>query len=942
MEALRQDDPRRFGPYTALARFRASASAVHYLARDASGTGSDALAVVTAARPGLAAAPAFRRRFLSEARTAERLAGGWVQPPLVPATDNTLWTASAYVPAVTLTEAIGLAGPLPERAVRILGAGLAETLSRVHATGAVLQGLAPGTVLLAEDGPRLTAFGPLGAAASAEVREGGQLSVRLGYLTPEQVEGKEAGPASDLFVLGLLLAYAATGTTPLADGPVEEAAERIAHRQAELSSVPAELRDLVANCLAKDPADRPTAGSVAAELALEGAAGLAKGGWLPEPLSAALRDQAARAGASEPPADPVREAEGVRPADAPAEIGRADEVEPTNGGSPRETVNATGAATTDAVNADAVDAVDAADPVDAVPTDAVPVDALPSDAVPTDALPVGERTPGEAPQTAGESPDDNGTTRFLGTGARPPQTDRATQQLSLPRDPAGTAPAHPALPPAGARPPVAALPPAAPPLNAPAPAQPYPYAYPAASAPQSPSTPTSPPRTTPSASASAQAPGRRALITAVAAGVAGLVLGGTAASVLGSDEPASVADDKPTAEPGPKLPGRAPDPRWIHTRPAGSPAPATAGVWRDRLLVLTDTAGATALDLRTGRKMWERADAAGAQTVLAAGDDLCFLASPTEFLWLSPEDGRIEHRVRFVDQFTGVPNMKVAPLTGLSGSVLWFTGSHTVTVKAPKPKKGKKPGKDTQVVKAYLFAYDIVRREELWRTPVPAGRAPGTPAYRLTAVRNADFVVRQSADTLTPDDVKAGKGKAVFRCFDRTTGKQLWSRQFGTVAPGGAAVGDQEGQLYGAVGDDLQAFETGTGKPVWTLAGAESSVYGTPVPAGRLLHTTNRNQEVAAVDRATGKPVWRRSTEVPLGNGTPALTLSGSGKTLYAADASQVTAFRAEDGRRLWKFQDIGVQDPKGATVTAPYRVLPAGKAVVVQRGGVFYSLPAQ
>ncbi|MEK8144827.1 hypothetical protein NKH18_34585 [Streptomyces sp. M10(2022)] len=160
--------------------------------------------------------PAFRRRFQSEARTAERLAGGWVQPQLTAPGEDTqdgLWTAGPYVPALTLAEAIDLTGPLPERAVRILGAGLAETLSRVHATGAVLQGLAPGTVLLAQDGPRLTAFGPLGAAAAAEARPGGQLSVRLGYLTPEQVDGKDAGTASDLFVLGLLLAYAATGTT---------------------------------------------------------------------------------------------------------------------------------------------------------------------------------------------------------------------------------------------------------------------------------------------------------------------------------------------------------------------------------------------------------------------------------------------------------------------------------------------------------------------------------------------------------------------------------------------------------------------------------------------------------------------------------------------------------------------------------------------------------
>ncbi|MGC5410792.1 PQQ-binding-like beta-propeller repeat protein, partial [Streptomyces sp. DT225] len=107
---------------------------------------------------------------------------------------------------------------------------------------------------------------------------------------------EEAGPASDLFVLGLLLAYAATGTTPLADGPPAEAAERIAQAAPELGGVPDELRDLIARCLAKDPADRPTAGTVAAELALEGAAALAAGGWLPEGPAAAVAEQGVRAG----------------------------------------------------------------------------------------------------------------------------------------------------------------------------------------------------------------------------------------------------------------------------------------------------------------------------------------------------------------------------------------------------------------------------------------------------------------------------------------------------------------------------------------------------------------------------------------------------------------------------------------------------------------------
>lgn len=109
-----------------------------------------------------------------------------------------------------------------------------------------------------------------------------------------------------------------------------------------------------------------------------------------------------------------------------------------------------------------------------------------------------------------------------------------------------------------------------------------------------------------------------------------------------------------------------------------------------------------------------------------------------------------------------------------------------------------------------------------------------------------------------------------------------------------------------------------------------------------MLHTTNRNQEVAAVGSATGKLLWRRSTEVPPGSYAPALTLSGGGKTLLAADASQVTAFDAADGRRLWKFQDIGVQDPKGATVTGWYRVLATGRTAVVRRERAFYAFPVE
>ncbi|MFF3031647.1 PQQ-binding-like beta-propeller repeat protein [Streptomyces rubiginosohelvolus] len=917
MEALRQDDPRRFGRFTALARFDEGASAVRYVARDIA---SGESALITAARPELAAVPVFSRRFQAEARTAERLAGGWVTPPLdtgdpveTPADGaEPLWTAAGYVPALPLAEAIGIAGPLPERALRILGAGIAEILSRVHAAGSVLQGLAPGTVLLAADGPRLTAFGPLGAAASAEAGPGGQLSVRLGYLTPEQIEGKEVSAASDLFVLGLLLAYAATGTTPFTEGPAEEATRRIAEDEPELDAVPEELRELIANCLAKDPDQRPTAGTVAAELALEGAAGLARGGWLPEPLAAAVADQEARVLALEVPEEGDAEAAEAGQADTPAAA--PEDARPED---PRTLREPEGART-------------APEPEDARPLPAPPVDApAPS---------------GNADTGNGDIGEDRGTTRFLNTGPRPPQNDRPTTQLALPHELTAPAPApHPVQPAAPLALPAAPVTPQQPGHTHGGPAP-----YPAAALPAGPAGPAGPGQgpmvSLPLPPAPAPAPdpaaSRRTLLTIAAAAVGGLIVGGGSVAALGSGDTARATDDKPAPKPRRTLPGQAPEPRWIYAHPASEASPLTTALWQDKLLVVTSESQASAVDLRTGKRLWQRADGAKGQAALAAGAELVFVASPTEFLWLSPKNGKVVHRVRYTEAFDDLPGLTVGRLAGSSGPVIWFTGSHTVTVKAPKPKKGKKKGKDKEVVEAYFFAYDIVQRKELWRTPVPAGRAPGTPAYRVVAERSADVLVRQDAVSLTAAEVKKAKGKGSVRSFDQKTGKLLWTRQYGAASPEAATSGDEDGTLYAAVGQDLQAFEADTTKPLWRVEGSAGSVFGTPLIAGPLIHTTERSRLVGAVERESGRLVWRRSTEVPGTGPAPSLTLSGSEKTLIAADAVQVTAFSAADGERLWKFQDIGSADPKGETVSASYRALAFGETVVVQRDRSFYAFP--
>ncbi|MEV0775791.1 PQQ-binding-like beta-propeller repeat protein [Streptomyces sp. NPDC050428] len=869
MEPLRHDDPRLVGPYTVLARYRESASAVQYLAYGVNG----ATAVVSVARPALAALPAFQRRFRAEARTAGQLAGGWVQPLLDSRTDvseedtlRTLWTASAYVPALTLGEAIAVAGPLPARAVRILGAALAGTLARVHATGAVLHGLAPDTVALAADGPRLTAFGALGAAASAEAAEGGRLSVRLGYLTPEQLDGEMPGPPSDIFVLGLLLAYAATGTTPLAEGPPDAAAERIAHGTAELDGVPEELRPIVARCLAKDAGGRPTAGDVAAELAWErasdGATAAVPDGWLPDALAASIAEQAARVDALHAPRE-----------------GAAEE-----------------------------------------PQDAVP---------------------GSAPESA----PDTRTTRIgrprTASGGESGVVDRPTAALSLPRArpeptalplPPATAPvpqqAQP-LPPGGTAPPALPGPPGPP---APAPAQ---------AAPTSAGSGRFAALRRPLRQPHGQPLGRRALITAIVAGAAGLVVGGGGVLALADDEPSDDTDSKPGNDAPKSLTGLPPEALWAYEHKVADDEVLNAAVIGGRTLVLTAESGATGVDVRTGKRLWQNAEAAALHQPLPAPGGLTFVAGTTGLLWISTASGEVKHRVEYADGIAEAPGLTVGGVAGSADGQVWFTGSHTTGT-------GK-----AATVRTFLFAFDLTTRKELWRSAISNGRAPLTPAYQLIAVREADIVVRQDAKSLSPAQVKAGKGKSVYHCFGRVDGRRTWSKSFGAVPPTGGSVGDAKGRLFAAAENQLYAYDTADAKQLWRRSGAagvpdeNSYAYGTGTLAGSTLYIANRFQEVHAVDPESGVQRWKGTTEGPAWAGVPRITISASGRTVLSADGLQVTAFGARDGKRLWKFQNAGGPAPSpsasadGAAVPTPaYQPLIAGRTVVIRRAGTFYALP--
>ncbi|MFE3069241.1 serine/threonine-protein kinase [Streptomyces sp. NPDC059247] len=291
MEPLNAQDPLVIGPFRLLGRLGVGGMGRVFLARSAGGR-TVAVKVVHAE---LAAQDEFRRRFAREVAALERVGGTGTAPVLGSDTDaEAPWVAIGYVPGPSLRTVVGdESGPLPPATVKALAGGLARALVHIHAAGLVHRDLKPSNVLLTVDGPRLIDFGI--ARAVDTVAEGGNLTTTgavvgsPGFMSPEQVRGDRLTPASDVFCLGSVLGYAATGRAPFgtADSGVHATMFRIAHDEPDLTDLPAELSGLIRACLAKDPAGRPSAAEIAGTLPVPDP-------WLPAGVLARLGRHAAR------------------------------------------------------------------------------------------------------------------------------------------------------------------------------------------------------------------------------------------------------------------------------------------------------------------------------------------------------------------------------------------------------------------------------------------------------------------------------------------------------------------------------------------------------------------------------------------------------------------------------------------------------------------------
>ena len=128
------------------------------------------------------------------------------------------WLATIFVPGPSLADAITAHGPLPPESLWRLAAGLVEALAAVHSRGLIHRDLKPPNVLLAADGPRVIDFGISQALDATTATATGMIVGTPSFMSPEQAESLPVGPASDVFSLGCVLAYAATGSGPFGAG----------------------------------------------------------------------------------------------------------------------------------------------------------------------------------------------------------------------------------------------------------------------------------------------------------------------------------------------------------------------------------------------------------------------------------------------------------------------------------------------------------------------------------------------------------------------------------------------------------------------------------------------------------------------------------------------------------------------------------------------------
>lgn len=318
VDQLTQHDPRRIGPFEVLGRLGAGGMGLVYLARSASGR----RVAIKTVRTELAEDQLFRVRFTREVEAA-RAVSGFYTAAVVDADPRAAvpWLATAYVPAPSLEEIVNECGPMPAQAVRWLAAGVAEALQSIHGAGLVHRDLKPSNVLVVEDGPRVIDFGIASGVSNTRLT---MTNVAVGtpaYMSPEQAkDSRSVTGASDVFSLGSMLVFAATGHPPFHGANPVETVFMLLREEPDLEGLPDELRPLIDSCMQMEATGRPNPADLQSQLAphLFGSGSDDSGtasAWLPERAVSLIEARRNGRPAPKPGQPPARG--GARPAPLP-------------------------------------------------------------------------------------------------------------------------------------------------------------------------------------------------------------------------------------------------------------------------------------------------------------------------------------------------------------------------------------------------------------------------------------------------------------------------------------------------------------------------------------------------------------------------------------------------------------------------------------------------
>jgi WD40 repeat protein len=257
-------DPERIGDYQVIARLGEGGQGVVY-----QGTAPDGRTVaIKRLHPGLGATVRGRRLFAREIEAAGRVRGYAARVLDSGVDQNRPYIVSEYIAGESVQERVYPDRPYGADELRALATGTASALAAIHAAGLVHCDFKPANILNSPDGPRVVDFG-ISRALATIARPEPERKGTPPYMAPEQITGGELGPHTDVFAWASTMVFAATGTPPFGFSDDEYShgvMYRITRDEPDLGGVPEPLRDIVAACLAKEPAKRPSAAEVVLRL----------------------------------------------------------------------------------------------------------------------------------------------------------------------------------------------------------------------------------------------------------------------------------------------------------------------------------------------------------------------------------------------------------------------------------------------------------------------------------------------------------------------------------------------------------------------------------------------------------------------------------------------------------------------------------------------------